>query len=146
MGRIKKLVMIMIRTYSELIKLKTFEERFEYLRLDGRVGRETFGHHRYLNQMLYASGRWRSARDEVIIRDGACDLGIEGREIESRILVHHMNPITIEDIKLGRDHVFDPEFLITTEMFNTHNAIHFSDESLLIPLHVDRRKGDTKLW
>lgn len=135
----------MTRSYSELIRFKTFIERYEYLRLRGRVGQSTFGFDRYLNQMLYRSDRWLESRDIVIIRDGACDLGIEDREIHSRIVVHHMNPITVEDIELNRAHVFDPEFLITTSS-NTHNAIHFSDSSLLVQLPPSRKKGDTMLW
>lgn len=135
----------MIRTYSELIKLKTFEERYEYLRLGGSVGRSTFGFDRYLNQMLYTSSRWRSLRDHIIIRDNACDLGIKDREILSKIIIHHMNPITPDDIRYARDHVFDPEFLISTSN-NTHNAIHFGDESLLYILPPERKPGDTSLW
>lgn len=135
----------MIRTYSELIKLKTFEERYKYLKLGGYVGRSTFGFDRYLNQMLYTSSRWRSLRDHIIIRDNACDLGIKDREILSKIIIHHMNPITPDDIRHARDHVFDPEFLICTSS-NTHNAIHFGDESLLYRLPPERKPGDTSLW
>ena len=135
----------MIRTYDELIKLKTFEERYEYLRLGGSVGRSTFGFDRYLNQMLYTSSRWRSLRDHIIIRDNACDLGITDREILSKIIIHHMNPITPDDIRYARDHVFDPEFLISTSS-NTHKAIHFSDGSLLYRLPPERKPGDTSLW
>lgn len=136
---------MMIRTYDELIKLKTFEERYEYLRLGGSVGRSTFGFDRYLNQMLYTSSRWRSLRDHIIIRDNACDLGIKDREILSKIIIHHMNPITPDDIRYARDHVFDPELLISTSS-NTHNAIHFGDDSLLYRLPPERRPGDTSLW
>ena len=135
----------MIRTYYELIKLKTFEERYEYLRLRGSVGRSTFGFDRYLNQMLYTSSRWRSLRDHIIIRDNACDLGITDREILSKIVIHHMNPVTPDDIRYARDHVFDPEFLISTSS-NTHNAIHFGDDSLLYRLPPERKPGDTSLW
>jgi len=135
----------MIRTYSELIKLKTFEERYKYLKLGGSVGKSTFGFDRYLNQMLYTSSRWRSLRDHIIIRDNACDLGIKDREILSKIIIHHMNPITPDDIRYARDHVFDPEFLICTSS-NTHNAIHFGDESLLYSLPPERKPGDTTLW
>lgn len=135
----------MIRTYSELIKLKTFEERYKYLKLGGSVGKSTFGFDRYLNQMLYTSSRWRSLRDHIIIRDNACDLGIKDREILSKIIIHHMNPITPDDIRYARDHVFDPEFLICTSS-NTHNAIHFGDESLLYRLPPERKPGDTSLW
>lgn len=135
----------MIRTYDELIKIKTFEDRYEYLRLGGSVGRSTFGFDRYLNQMLYTSGRWRTLRDHIIIRDNACDLGITDREILSKIIIHHMNPVTPDDIRYARDHVFDPEFLISTSS-NTHNAIHFGDDSLLYRLPPERKPGDTSLW
>ena len=135
----------MIRTYSELSKLKTFEERFQYLRLDGTVGKETFGFDRYLNQIFYRSQKWKSSKDFVIVRDNGCDLGVEGHEIHSRILVHHMNPITIEDIVNESDYLLDPEFLIST-ILNTHNAIHYGDESLLITAPIERRKNDTCPW
>ena len=135
----------MIRTYSELRQLKTFEERYEYLRLGGAVGRSTFGFDRYLNQMLYTSQRWRALRDDIIIRDEACDLAIRDREILSRIFIHHMNHITPDDIRYAREHIFDPEFLISTSD-NTHNAIHFGDDSLLYRLPPERRPGDTSLW
>ena len=134
-----------IKTYAELMIFKTFEDRYKYLRLVGKVGEETFGYDRYLNQMLYTSKRWRSVRDEVIIRDEGCDLGIEDREIYGKIIVHHINPITIEDIELERRKVFDPRFLICTSP-GTHNAIHYGDESLLPRLPVVRRKNDTCPW
>jgi len=135
-----------LRNYSELCRLNTFEERYRYLRLAGRVGVDTFGYDRFLNQMLYRSGRWLSTRDVVIIRDNGCDLGIEDYEIRGQlIIVHHMNPITIEDIELNRPQVFDPELLITTT-FNTHNAIHFGNESLLPRLPIERRRNDTCPW
>ena len=135
-----------IRTYSELITLPTFKERFEYLRLDGSVGKETFGFDRQLNQMLYQrSPRWKKSRDIVIIRDNGCDLGIEGHEIHGKIIVHHMNPITIDDILNDRDWIYDPEFLIST-IHNTHNAIHYGDESLLITAPIVRTKNDTCPW
>lgn len=134
-----------IRTYSELIRLPTFIERYRYLRLSGHVGQETFGYDRYLNQLLYTSGKWRSLRDEIIIRDSGCDLGHEGFEIHGRIIVHHMNPITIEDIENESEYVFNPEFLICTT-HNTHSAIHYGDESLLITAPVERRKNDTCPW
>lgn len=135
-----------IRTYSELITLPTFEDRYQYLRLKGRVGEETFGYDRYLNQILYQrSQRWKSIRDFVIIRDEGCDLGMPGHEIADRIIVHHMNPITIADIENERDHIFDPEFLISTS-HNTHNAIHYGDESLLIKAPVERYANDTCPW
>lgn len=135
-----------IRTYSELIKLPTFEERYRYLRLNGRVGADTFGFDRYINQVLYQRDpRWKSARDKVIIRDNGCDLGIDGREIYGRIFVHHMNPITIEDIENESEFLFNPEYLITT-MHSTHNAIHYGDESLLILAPIERTKNDTCPW
>ena len=135
----------MIRTYSELITLPTFEERFEYLRLGGKVGAETFGFDRYLNQIFYKSDKWLSVRDKVIIRDNGCDLGIEGREIRGRILVHHMNLITMDDIVNHSSWILDPEYLITT-VKNTHDAIHYSDENLLIKDPIERRKNDTCPW
>lgn len=134
-----------IRTYSELIRLPTFEERFKYLSLHGIPGETTFGFDRYLNQVFYKSREWRQARDFVIVRDNACDLGIYGREIFNGIRVHHMNPITIYDFEENYDLLLDPEFLICSSL-NTHNAIHFGDQRSLIRLPVERRKGDTKLW
>lgn len=134
-----------IRTYSELSRLETFEERFDYLKLNGRVGAETFGFDRYLNQILYQSPKWRRARDKVIIRDNGCDLGIEGHEIYDSIIVHHMNPITLEDIEMEREEIFNPEYLICTTKL-THNAIHYGDKNLLPKLPIERKPGDTKLW
>lgn len=134
-----------IKTYSELSKFSTFEDRYRYLRLGGEVGRETFGFDRYLNQTLYKTDEWRRSRDKVIIRDNGCDLGIEGREIKERVIVHHMNPITIEDILNYDPKVFDPEYLITT-VLNTHNAIHYGDENLLITVPRERTKNDTCPW
>ena len=135
-----------IRTYSELLTLPTFEERYRYLRLGGRVGADTFGFDRYLNQNVYQRDpRWKNARDIVIIRDNGCDLGIEGREIHGKILVHHMNPITMEDILENRDWIYDPEFLIST-MLTTHNAIHYGDENLLMKAPIERTKNDTCPW
>jgi hypothetical protein len=125
--------------------LTTFEARYEYLRLNQMLGDKTFGYDRYLNQMLYKSQRWLSVRDTVIIRDDGCDLGIMDYRIYDKILVHHINPITIEDIDLERTCVFDPEFLICTS-FNTHNAIHFGDSNLLSKLPKERRKNDTCPW
>lgn len=135
----------MIRTYTELKRLKLFQARYDYLRLGGLVGDATFGYDRWINQVLYTSKRWRSIRDKIIIRDGGCDLGIEGREIHDTIFIHHMNPITVEDIIEERPHVFDPEYLICTSL-STHNAIHFGDESLLLQLPIERKPGDTTLW
>ena len=137
-----------IRTYSELILLPTFEERYQYLRLDGRVGEETFGFDRFINQYLYQrSQRWKSVRDYVITRDMACDLAIADREIPEgvKILVHHMNPLTLRDIETESEFVFDPEYLICTT-FNTHNAIHYGDESLLITSPIERTRNDTCPW
>ena len=134
-----------IRTYSELITLSTFEERFEYLRLGGKVGKETFGFDRYINQVFYKDPEWLRIRNEVIIRDNGCDLGIEDREINGRILVHHMNPITVDDILNRSKYLLDPEYLIST-MKNTHDAIHYSDESLLAKDPIIRRKNDTCPW
>ena len=134
-----------IKTYSELSKLTTFEERYNYLRLNGFVGKETFGFDRYLNQVFYRSSKWRSIRDFVIVRDNGCDLGIEGREIHGRIIIHHMNPITIQDITQQTEFLLDPEFLISTA-HETHNAIHYGDTNLLIQEPVERKRNDTCPW
>lgn len=137
--------MTMIRRYSELRRIPTFEERFDYLKLNGSVGRETFGFDRYINQRFYTSKEWRDIRHHVIARDLGLDLGAEGYEINSRILIHHMNPIVVDDILHKNDDILDPEFLITT-CHNTHNAIHYGDSSLLPKPLVERSRGDTKLW
>jgi len=137
--------MLKIRTYRELRSLLTFEDRFKYLNLKGRVGESTFGFDRYLNQNLYRSREWKQTRYKVIERDNACDLGIAGYEIEFQILIHHMNPISIEDIEDGNEDIFNPEFLICTT-YNTHQAIHFGDESLLPKPPIVRRPNDTTLW
>lgn len=135
-----------IRTYSELSKLKTFRERYEYLKLDGTVGEETFGFDRYINQMFYKSEEWKRIRNYVITRDNGCDLGIQDRKIvDSVILVHHMNPITKEDIINKNEILLDPEYLITT-IKSTHDAIHYGDESLLAEDLVIRSKNDTCPW
>lgn len=134
-----------IKTYSELITLPTFEERFRYLKLDGRVGEKTFGFDRYINQIFYKSKEWRSIRDYVIARDNGCDLGIEGREIYGKVLIHHMNPITKEDILNCSEFILNPEYLIST-IKNTHDAIHYSDENLLIISPIERTKNDTCPW
>ena len=135
----------MIRTYSELQWLETFEERFKYLKLTGSVGETTFGFDRYLNQRFYGSGEWKHIRHSVIARDNGCDLGISGYEIHYRPVIHHMNPINVADI-IGRgDDILSLEFLITTT-YTTHNAIHFGDESVLRKPFVERKGGDTKLW
>lgn len=122
-----------------------FEERFRYLSLRGEVGVSTFGFDRYLNQRFYTSREWRQLRDHVIVRDNGCDLGIEGYEIHDKILVHHMNPVIVDDIVAREDSILDPNFLITTT-HRTHNAIHYGDERLLPRQHVPRERGDTKLW
>lgn len=137
--------MMNIKTYSELSKLTTFEERYRYLRLGGRVGEETFGFDRWINQMFYKDPEWLKIRDEVIIRDNGCDLGIEGREIYSRIIVHHMNPITKADILDRSEFLLNPEYLICT-VKNTHDAIHYGDENLLITLPMERNVNDTCPW
>lgn len=134
-----------VRTYSELIQLKTFKERFEYLKLGGFVGNETFGFDRYLNQLFYRSGEWKAVRNHIIIRDNGCDLGIDGHEIVGRIYIHHMNPIIKADILRHSEYLLDPEFLICSA-FNTHNAIHYSDESLLISEPIERKPNDTCPW
>jgi len=135
----------MIKSYRDLRQLRSFEDRFDYLKLGGAVGKTTFGFERYINQLLYNSTEWKNTRRQIILRDQSCDLGIEGREIYSRLISHHINPITIEDIELGRDCVFDPDNLICA-VHNTHLAIHYSDKSLLNILPKERQKGDTCLW
>ena len=134
-----------IRTYSELILLPTFDERYQYLRLSGTVGEETFGFDRYLNQMFYKSKEWKRIRNEVIIRDNGCDLGVPGREIYGKILIHHMNPIRKDDILRRSEYLLDPEYVICT-VKNTHDAIHYSDEGLLIRMPKARTKNDTCPW
>lgn len=136
-----------IKCYSELSRLHTFHDRYEYLRLNGAVGKETFGFDRYMNQMFYRSPEWRRARDEVIIRDLGCDLGIPGREIPRgvKIIIHHMNPILPEDIECRNEMILDPEYLITT-IHDTHLAIHYGDEHLLLQEPTERFPGDTCPW
>lgn len=135
----------MIRNYSELSSLQTFEERYEYLRLDGVVGEETFGFDRYLNQIFYRSKEWKHIRELVIIRDNGCDLGIAGHEIHSKILIHHMNPISASDILNRKEELLNPEYLITT-VLDTHNAIHYGDATLLAGTPVERKPFDTCPW
>lgn len=135
----------MIRSYSELRRLSTFEERFKYLKLRGRVGQTTFGFDRYLNQQFYTSQEWRSVRRQIIIRDEGCDLGVLGYEIHSGLYIHHMNPMTVEHITNFDPSILDPEYLITVT-HNTHNAIHYGDENHLPRVLVQRKPGDTKLW
>lgn len=134
-----------IRCYSELVLLPTFEARYRYLRLDGVVGKETFGFDRYMNQFFYRSPEWRRVRDIVIARDFGCDLGIAGREICKRPIIHHLNPIRPEDIRERSDLLLNPEYLITTT-HETHQAIHYGDENLLILPPVERRPNDTCPW
>lgn len=135
----------MIRRYSELRRLDTFEDRFEYLKLRGGVGEKTFGFERYLNQQFYRSTEWRRTRQIVIARDNGLDLGFEGYEIYDRIIIHHMNPMTIEDVETDSEDILNPEYLITTT-HNTHNAIHYGDIGLLPKPLIARAPGDTKLW
>ena len=135
----------MIRTYSELKTLTTFEDRFNYLRLDGSVGIDTFGFDRYMNQQFYRSKEWKDVRNHVIIRDNGCDLGVEGYEIHGRILIHHINPIRPQDIIDVSEYLMNPEYLITT-VLNTHNAIHYGDYSSIIKKPVERTMNDTCPW
>ena len=134
-----------IRTYSELVKIPSFEARFEYLQLNGSVGEDTFGYDRYLNQLFYRSQKWKRIRDQVIIRDNGCDLGVDGYDIHSNVIIHHMNPITMEDIKSESEFLLDPEYLITTT-HRTHNAIHYGDMSILPARPIERRRNDTCPW
>jgi len=133
------------RTYSELRRLETFEERFEYLSLKGQVGEATFGFDRWINQRFYRSREWQHVRDQVIVRDNGCDLGVPGYEIHAQLMVHHMNPVSPEDLRNGETWILDPQYLITTT-HRTHNAIHYGDDSLLVKPPVERRVGDTTLW
>lgn len=137
--------MTSIRTYSELITIPTFEERYRYLRIDGQVGEETFGFDRYLNQNFYRSQEWKHVRDYVIVRDHGCDLGMSDREIAGKIIIHHMNPIDSNDICHATDYLLNPEYLITTT-HTTHNAIHYGDERLLYSGPVERTPFDTCPW
>jgi hypothetical protein len=135
----------MIRTYSDLSQLQTFEERYRYLKLNGRLGEITFGFDRWINQLFYKSQEWKSIRNYVITRDNGCDLGVPGYEIYSGLLVHHMNPMTAEDVKDGKEGILDPNFLVTTSL-QTHNAIHYGNISLLPRGPITRTAGDTTLW
>lgn len=134
-----------IKTYSKLIALPTFADRFKYLELGGTVGVGTFGFDRYLNQVFYRSRRWKSIRDQIIIRDGGYDLGVEGYEIFGRILIHHMNPLTVEDIEQESEYLLDPEYLICVS-HTTHNAIHYGDDKILISFPKERMPNDTCPW
>lgn len=134
-----------IRTYSELIALETIEERFRYLALRGSVGDTTFGFDRYINQQFYRSRQWKQIREHVIVRDLGCDLAVDGFDIHRQLVIHHMNPMRVDDIAEGDPSILDPEFLITTT-HQTHNAIHYGDERQLPAVFVERSSGDTKLW
>ena len=139
-------VLMIIKSYSELIKIPTYKERFEYLKLDGIVGKDTFGYDRYLNQAFYNSPEWRRFRRDMIIRDNGCDLACEGYEIRGKIILHHINPITQDDlISRRRDVLFDPENIICVT-HNTHNAIHYGDANLLITGPIERTANDTCPW
>ena len=134
-----------IRTYSELITIPTFEERFEYLQLKGSVGKDTFGHDRYLNQVLYRSHEWKRLRNQIIIRDDGCDLACDGYDVYGKVLIHHLNPITVEDVLARSRKVFDPDNLVCVS-HNTHNAIHYGDVDLLATGPIIRTKNDTCPW
>lgn len=134
-----------IRSYSELRRLDTFEDRYDYLQLRGEVGKSTFGFDRYMNQRFYTSREWKQIRNQVIARDEGMDLGVDGYEIYDRIVIHHMNPMTVNDIAHSDDSILDPRYLITTT-HRTHNAIHYGDRSLLPQPLVERHRGDTRLW
>lgn len=134
-----------IKCYSELKKLKTFNERFNYLKLDGVIGEETFGYDRILNQVLYKSKKWREVRNEVLVRDNGNDLGVEGYQISGKAIIHHMNPITVDDVLNEREWIYDPEYLITVSN-TTHNAIHYSSGDILPKDPIERSKNDTCLW
>jgi len=134
-----------MRTYSELITIPTFIERFRYLKIGGKVAEETFGFERYLNQKFYRSSEWKHVRDEIIVRDVGCDLGIEDRPISGRIVIHHLNPITSKDIKSKLDDILNPDYLICCS-YDTHQAIHYGNEDLLISEPIERRPFDTCPW
>lgn len=138
-------IQMSIRTYSELITIPTFKERFHYLKLDGRVGEETFGYDRYLNQILYRTPEWKRFRRDMILRDNGCDLATDGYEIVGKIILHHINPITAEDIIYRAPCLFDPDNVICTSL-NTHNAIHYGDEELLVTDPIVRTQNDTCPW
>lgn len=140
------MAMTNIKTYSELVTFPTFEDRFKYLQLsDGRVGDDTFGYDRYLNQQFYKTREWRNLRDSLIVRDNGCDLGVDGYEIYGRIIIHHLNPISKNDILYRTDFLTNPEYLICTT-HNTHNAIHYGDENLLAKGPIERTANDTCPW
>lgn len=135
----------MIKTYSELLSFKTFMDRYNYLKLSGKVGVETFGFDRYLNQMLYRSKRWKELRPKIITRDNACDMALEGYDIYDRIIIHHMNPISIKDIEEDNDDIFNPEFLVCVSS-RTHNPIHFGEERKAPEPIIQRRPNDMCPW
>jgi len=137
--------MTISRSYSELNRLEMFEDRFEYLKLSGGVGRATFGFDRHINQQFYASRQWHDVRNYVIYRDSGCDLGVPGYEINTEILIHHMNPMTVDDIVHGEEWILDPEFLITTTK-KTHNAIHYGSDHKEPKIVTQRSPRDTNLW
>jgi hypothetical protein len=139
------MLMSRIRCYSELRRIDTFEERFDYLELKGIVGESTFGFDRWLNQQFYTSRQWRRARTRVIARDNGCDLGVPGFELHSGLVIHHMNPISVDDIKHGNEAILDEEYLIVASL-TTHNAIHYGGRDRLPRGPVERKPGDTKLW
>jgi hypothetical protein len=134
-----------MRTYKELIEFKTFKERFDYLKLNGMVGNDTFGFDRWLNQRFYKSAEWKHIRNFVILRDNGCDLGLAGNDISGKILIHHMNPISIDDIENRSDILLNPDYLICVS-HNTHNAIHYGDSDLLLKVPLQRTKNDTCPW
>lgn len=135
-----------LKSYSELRELKTYEQRFKYLQIGGRIGIETFGYDRYLNQMFYNLPNWKKVRDQVIIRDNGCDLGLEGYSIPGKVIIHHINPITIDDVLEGNPEIFDPEYLVCVS-HATHNAIHYGDETYPHKFEViERRPNDTVPW
>lgn len=142
MGRV---IMMSIKKYSEVIALPTYLDRYRYLRIGGRVGEVTFGYDRYLNQVLYKSDEWKRFRNKIILRDNGCDLGCDGFDIHGRVLVHHINPITVEDVIKRHPKVFDEENVICTSL-DTHNAIHYGDENLLVVAPIERRPNDTCPW
>ena len=139
------MVMMIIKTYSELISIPTYEERFDYLKLEGVVGKDTFGYDRYLNQAFYNSPEWKRFRRDIIIRDNGCDLACEGYEIRGKIILHHINPLTHDDLINRREVLFDPENIICVT-HNTHNAIHYGDANLLITGPIERTANDTCPW
>ncbi len=137
--------MARIRRYSELKRIDSFEERFEYLSLRGTVGESTFGFERHINQSFYRSVEWRQIRHHVIARDLGCDMAFPEHEIHDRVIIHHMNPMTVDEIIHGEEQILNPDYLITVS-HNTHNAIHYGDSNLLPKPLIERRPGDTRLW